>query len=121
MLDTLVRTPPEYLLGAGLTLGLAAWLVARGFGPRHGVRVVGRLPLMVLATLGGLAVGGGLWLAAPYLAPFVASGSPPVPTTCAQARAMGYGTARIGQPGYFAHLDADRDGISCEPRPRWMR
>jgi hypothetical protein len=39
------------------------------------------------------------------------------PLNCAQARAMGYANAQIGKPGYFRHLDRDRDGISCEPVP----
>ncbi|WP_410010679.1 excalibur calcium-binding domain-containing protein [Phyllobacterium zundukense] len=37
-----------------------------------------------------------------------------VPRTCRTAQP----SARRGQPGYFAHLDRDKDGISCEPRPR---
>jgi len=34
---------------------------------------------------------------------------------------MGFGNARIGTPGYFSHLDRDRDGISCEDRSRTRR
>lgn len=36
---------------------------------------------------------------------------------CSTARAVGLAPALRGQPGYHPHLDADRDGISCEPYP----
>ena len=107
-------TPPEYWFGASLLFALAAWVVLRGYHRAVGLRWLGRVPLMVRAAVGGLGVGCVLWLAAPYLRPFVIT-VPPTPATCAQARALGYGTARIGEPGYFAHLDADGDGFSCEP------
>ena len=34
---------------------------------------------------------------------------------CAAARAAGAAPIRRGQPGYGPHLDADGDGIGCEP------
>jgi hypothetical protein len=34
---------------------------------------------------------------------------------CASARAVGLAPARRGEPGYWWHLDADNDGIACEP------
>lgn len=34
---------------------------------------------------------------------------------CAAARAAGAAPLRRGQPGYSSHLDADGDGIACEP------
>lgn len=37
---------------------------------------------------------------------------------CSAARAVGLAPAFRGQPGYWPHLDADQDGISCEP---WKR
>jgi hypothetical protein len=37
-----------------------------------------------------------------------------VPRTCRSAPQF----AHRGEPGYFAHLDRDNDGISCEPYPR---
>jgi hypothetical protein len=37
------------------------------------------------------------------------------PVNCDQARALGLAPAYRGQPGYAAHLDADGDGIACEP------
>lgn len=39
---------------------------------------------------------------------------------CAAARAAGAAPIHIGEPGYASWLDADGDGIACEPyRPRW--
>jgi hypothetical protein len=35
--------------------------------------------------------------------------------TCAEARAADAAPVHIGQPGYGAHLDRDRDGVGCEP------
>jgi hypothetical protein len=34
---------------------------------------------------------------------------------CAAAQGVGLAPARRGQPGHHAHLDADDDGVSCEP------
>ncbi len=34
---------------------------------------------------------------------------------CDQARAAGHAPLRVGEPGYRAELDADRDGTACEP------
>lgn len=34
---------------------------------------------------------------------------------CREARAAGAAPVYAGQPGYSEHLDADRDGIGCEP------
>jgi len=39
---------------------------------------------------------------------------------CAAARAAGAAPIHIGEPGYAPWLDADGDGVACEPyRPRW--
>lgn len=84
------------------------------------------LTVPVLAIAGGLGLSLVLWLGNAYaphaLTRVYPAFAPPAlmrayPGTCAQARAMGYGNARIGTEGYFAHLDADGDGISCEPWP----
>ena len=40
------------------------------------------------------------------------------PRNCAEARARGLAPARRGQPGYAPWLDADNDGIACEPYRR---
>lgn len=40
---------------------------------------------------------------------------------CGQARAAGVAPIYRGQPGYAPHLDADDDGIACEPYPRRWR
>jgi hypothetical protein len=34
---------------------------------------------------------------------------------CAAARAAGVAPLHVGEPGYRPQLDADRDGIACEP------
>ncbi len=101
-------------MGAGILAGLTALVVAR----RGRMRL--RLPLPILAVFGALAFCGALWLIAPYL-PAGLTRSTMTPRTCAQVVAMGFGTARIGEPGYFRHLDADQDGISCEWWPNRAR
>jgi len=40
------------------------------------------------------------------------------PRNCADARARGLAPAKRGQPGYAPWLDADNDGIACEPYRR---
>ncbi len=44
--------------------------------------------------------------------------TPSAPRNCAEARARGLANARRGQPGYAPWLDADNDGIACEPYRR---
>jgi hypothetical protein len=117
VLDLIAMAPAHYFLGAGAALAIAAVLVSRRRRIRRGPTWLRWVPLPVLAALGGLGFTGALWLAAPQVPSSLTSN---YPRNCAQARAMGYGNARIGQPGYFRHLDADGDGISCEPLP-WSR
>jgi hypothetical protein len=38
-------------------------------------------------------------------------------TNCAAARQVGLAPALRGKPGYWRRLDADSDGIACEPLP----
>lgn len=38
---------------------------------------------------------------------------------CAAARAAGVAPIYAGQPGYRPGLDADNDGIACEPYRNW--
>ena len=40
---------------------------------------------------------------------------------CDAARAAGAAPIRVGEPGYRPELDADNDGIACEPIPLWAR
>ena len=40
---------------------------------------------------------------------------------CDAARAIGLAPAMRGAPGYWSKLDADHDGIACEPWPSRMR
>lgn len=112
MMDFIATALAHYFLAVGLAFAVAAYLVSLGLSVRRGTQWVKRLPLPVLAALGGFGITGALWLAAPYVP---SSLTTVYPRTCAQARAMGYGTTRVGEQGYFRHLDADRDGISCEP------
>jgi hypothetical protein len=39
------------------------------------------------------------------------------PRTCEEARELGFGAVQRGQRGYFAHLDANKDGVSCDYVP----
>jgi hypothetical protein len=34
--------------------------------------------------------------------------------TCEEARELGFGAVQKGQRGYFAHLDLNKDGVSCD-------
>jgi hypothetical protein len=40
---------------------------------------------------------------------------------CDAARAAGVAPIHRGEPGYREGLDADNDGIACEPIPPWAR
>jgi hypothetical protein len=40
---------------------------------------------------------------------------------CTTARYLGVTPIRRGDPGYRQALDADNDGVACEPLPRWAR
>jgi hypothetical protein len=40
---------------------------------------------------------------------------------CAAARGVGAAPIHAGEPGYRLGLDADRDGVACEPIPHWKR
>ncbi|GGJ29780.1 excalibur calcium-binding domain-containing protein [Neoroseomonas lacus] len=120
MLDMMAQAPAAYFLGGGVAAGLAALMVARPALLRRPWRSRWGIALPFLAVLGALAFTGALRLVAPYV-PASLTRAYGVPRNCAQARAMGYASARIGTPGYFRHLDADGDGISCEPPPRPRR
>jgi hypothetical protein len=93
--------------------GRRRWsLVARlrrwGARARRSVRHVAIPSLAVVVAIG---FSGFLWLVTPYAPRGLMRAHP---MNCAQARAMGFADARIGTEGYFRHLDADNDGISCE-------
>lgn len=117
MLDMVAQTPAAYFIGSGLVVGLAALMLSRPALSRRLWQSRWSIALPFLAVLGALAFTGALRLVAPYI-PASLTGASVVPRNCAQARAMGYASARIGTRGYFRHLDADGDGISCEPLPR---
>lgn len=68
----------------------------------------------------------GLWI---YLAILQFSPWPPGATlrhfwampNCGAARQVGLAPAHRGEPGYWRHLDRDRDGWACEPWPPHRR
>lgn len=85
------------------------------------------LPILASAITLGLA-GGYLWSAVPAAkaeSPIAAASQPALSheavehsayyPTCAAARAAGHAPIFAGQPGYRSDLDADGDGIACEP------
>lgn len=72
----------------------------------------------VLANCGGAAPA-----TAPATTPRVTTPPPPPPVyyaNCAAARAAGAAPVNRGEPGYAAHLDADGDGVGCEPAPAYV-
>ena len=73
-------------------------------------RLAGAAKLLALAAGGGLAFG---WAVAQDDAP-LRSASVHFPN-CSAARAAGAAPVLAGQPGYRPALDADGDGIACEP------
>ena len=117
MVEVIATVQPQYLLAGGMLVGLIAVALSRPGAMQRLWRVRWTIALPILAALGGLGFTGALWLIAPHI-PASLTRTYAAPRSCAEARAMGYGTARIGQPGYFRHLDGDGDGISCEPLPR---
>lgn len=120
MLEAIADLLALHLLAAGLATGGAALVLSRPGAVAWLSRARWGIARPFLAALGALGFCAALWAIAPY----VPAGLKRVihtPRTCAEARVMGFGTARIGEPGYFRHLDADGDGWSCEPLPRSRR
>lgn len=115
-------TAPLVALGGAFLLALgAAWVASRRPGARlprwvRGLRLPAFATLLASAFLPLL-----LWLVQPHVPQWLTRTYFWGPRTCAEARAAGYGTARVGTPGYFRPLDADGDGVSCEPLPRRYR
>jgi hypothetical protein len=83
------------------------------------------LPILASAVTLGLA-GGYVWSAMPPAIAEPAAAPQPVKSpaeiehsvyypNCAGARADGHAPIFAGQPGYRSALDADGDGIACEP------
>jgi len=68
----------------------------------------------------GLAIGIGIGIMSAYYE-FPGSKNFVYYPNCSFARAAGAAPIRQGQPGYRLALDADRDGIACEPYPRDYR
>lgn len=91
---------------------------------------VARWPVQMLITVGLLGFGcGALYVSAPlgFFAASPGRGASAAQFTdsiyypnCAAARAAGAAPIHFGDPGYRASLDADGDGVACEPyRPRF--
>lgn len=72
----------------------------------------------------GIAVASFVGVGAVYIAAMtnndapIESASISIPRNCDEARARGIAPMRRGEPGYHPKLDADGDGIACEPIPR---
>lgn len=93
---------------------------------RRDIRAGGRWPTQMLITVGLLGfVCGVLYVSAPLgsmsaalldgsIVPARIADSVYYPN-CAAARAAGATPLRVGEPGYRAPLDADGDGVACEP------
>lgn len=72
------------------------------------------------ALLVGLAIGVGIGITSSYyeLPAGISFKSFVYYPNCSFARAAGAAPIQAGQPGYRPALDADNDGIACEPYPR---
>lgn len=103
----------------------------RGARRRRDDRGGGRWPVQMPITVGLLGfVCGVLYVSAPLGSePVMPDGTENAAAritgsvyypNCAAARAAGVAPLYLGQPGYRAPLDADGDGVACEPyRPRF--
>ena len=75
--------------------------------------ILGRLLAWLLLPLA-------IWAAVEFLDkddskdPASVFGGSPWFSSCADAKAAGYGPMSDGDPGYAPHLDRDGDGIACE-------
>jgi hypothetical protein len=90
---------------------------AKAYGHRARRRRRRFLIDVAAAGLAAAAVAAGIAWAPAHEAAQVASHNPPAVFygNCAAARAAGAAPIYAGQPGYRAALDADSDGIACEP------
>lgn len=89
-------------------------LVVNNQRPIRTVAVIFALASFVVASLLLIAAPDGVETQASRIAAFFQP-KPFAPRNCDQARAMGLAPAYRGQRGYAPHLDADNDGIACEP------
>jgi hypothetical protein len=76
-------------------------------GDKIGLYVVGAV--LLLTAVG--VVSASPWPALITIKHYAAS------RNCATARSLGLAPASRGKPGYWPHLDADDDGVACEPWP----
>ena len=76
------------------------------------------LPRLLRHAIVGTCLGLGLFAlhkASPLMPWTVATSQFAVPANCDVARARGIAPMRRGEPGYHRRLDADNNGIACEP------
>lgn len=67
----------------------------------------------------GALIGAGSYVALDHSVPRKTAISDVFYASCREAIQAGAAPLHRGDPGYAAHLDADNDGIACEPyRPR---
>jgi hypothetical protein len=59
------------------------------------------------------------WITDPFRSSDSGSDAQTYYRNCAEARAAGAAPMHQGEPGYRAGLDADGDGIACEPYRGW--
>ena len=86
----------------------------RGRGSRHDLVRGGYARLVVLGSAFTFAT---VWtMLEPAESPSVSRAYYP---NCAAARSAGAAPIRAGEPGYREALDADDDGVACEPYARW--
>lgn len=80
-------------------------------------RVIRRLPALVIAAVFAMGLVAVLETYAPW-PPLLVVRHIATALGCTTARLVRLAPARRGQPGYWPWLDADGDGIACEPLPR---
>jgi hypothetical protein len=76
------------------------------------------VPRFLRYAIVGACLGLGLFAlhkASPFMPWAVATSQFVVPANCDVARARGIAPMRRGEPGYHRRLDADNNGIACEP------
>jgi hypothetical protein len=93
-------------------------------GPYHAAQARRRSRVFVAKIFGGAVViglGAGVastetgWALAGGIIPKGGGPASVYYPRCDYARAAGVAPIRAGEPGYRPELDADRDGIACEP------
>ncbi|MBI3438735.1 MAG: excalibur calcium-binding domain-containing protein [Proteobacteria bacterium] len=79
-------------------------------------RLMRRLRNVVAPAIVGAGLGGGILFTADWIS--ARANTTAFYRDCDAARAAGAAPISMRQPGYRPELDADRDGVACEPYPR---